>query len=280
MNKPAVAAVSIGLIALLVAGVWYGQYREPAQSPSVAAWSAAEPASSAVAPAPVAASEPGLENPVAMPAAVASAATLAAELDVESVLTELVGQKSVLGMFQLDNFARRVAATVDNLGRPNATSRLWPVNPAEGSFMTERHGDVEVISADNGLRYTPYVLLIETVNLREVAAAYVQLYPLFQQAYESLGYPNRQFNDRVLDVLDQLIATPDVERPIAVRLPAINGPMQPLRPWVLYEFADPELQSLSAGQKILLRVGPVNERRLKSKLAELRRLLSPEAASQ
>lgn len=276
MKKSAVAAVSTGLIALLVAGVWYGQYREPAQTPSVAAWSTAKPASSAVARPSMAASEPGLERPVALPAVVASAT----ELDVESVLTELVGRKSTLSMFQLDDFARRVVATVDNLGRSHAASRLWPVNPAKGRFMTETHGDVEVISADNGLRYTPYVLLIETVNLREVAAAYARLYPLFQQAYEALGYPNRQFNDRVLDVLDQLIATPDVESPIAVRLPAINGPMQPLRPWVLYEFADPELQSLSAGQKILLRAGPVNERRLKSKLAELRRLLGTVAASQ
>jgi hypothetical protein len=39
---------------------------------------------------------------------------------------------------------------------------------------------------------------------------------------------------------------------------------------VRYEFADPALESLSSGQKIMLRVGPVNERRLKEKLAEIR----------
>ena len=55
-------------------------------------------------------------------------------------------------------------------------------------------------------------------------------------------------------------------------LPPINGPVQPQRPWVLYEFDDPALQSLSAGQKMLLRMGPVNERRMKAKLSELARL--------
>jgi len=36
---------------------------------------------------------------------------------------------------------------------------------------------------------------------------------------------------------------------------------------------DPDLESLSAGQKILVRVGAVNQRRLKAKLAEFRQEL-------
>jgi hypothetical protein len=50
----------------------------------------------------------------------------------------------------------------------------------------------------------------------------------------------------------------------------VKGPYAPQRPWVHYRFADPELESLAAGQKILLRMGPDNERRLKAKLRELR----------
>jgi hypothetical protein len=43
---------------------------------------------------------------------------------------------------------------------------------------------------------------------------------------------------------------------------------------VRYQFVDPSLESLSAGQKILVRVGPANERILKRKLSEVRRLLA------
>ena len=278
MKKFAIAAVSIGLIALVVLGGWYWQYREPAESPGVAERVAAPAPPAPAASIPLAASQPGIQHPIEAPAAAASASVPATALDAESVLTDLFGRKSVLGLFQLDDFARRVVATVDNLGRSYAPSRLWPVNPAQGRFLTEKLGDVLVISADNGLRYTPYVLLIETVDLHQVAAAYVKLYPLFQKAYEELGYPKGYFNDRVVGVLDLLIATPDVDQPIKVHLPIINGPIQPQRPWVLYEFEDPALQSLSAGQKILLRTGPVNQRRLKAKLAELRHLLATGAA--
>jgi hypothetical protein len=181
-------------------------------------------------------------------------------------------------MFQLQDFPRRVVATVDNLGRSHAPAALWPVNPAAGRLVVENRDGAVAISADNGLRYTPYVLLLENVDMRQAFALYRRLYPSLQQAYEDIGYPKRYFNDRLVEVIDLLLATPSVDGPLKVHLPTINGPLQPERPWVLYEFDDPALQSLAAGQKVLLRMGPVNERRMKTKLAEIRRLLTAGAA--
>jgi hypothetical protein len=163
---------------------------------------------------------------------------------------------------------------VDNLGRSHAPVAVWPVNPTAGRLVVEKKDGGDVIGSDNGLRYTPFVLLVETVDLRKAVAVYARLYPLLQKAYEDIGFPKRYFNDRLVEVIDLLLATPDISEPLKVRLPQINGPVQPERPWVLYEFEDSALQSLSAGQKILLRMGPVNERRMKGKLAEIRELVT------
>jgi hypothetical protein len=86
---------------------------------------------------------------------------------------------------------------------------------------------------------------------------------LFQQAYAELGYPSRYFNDRVFEVIDHLLATPDVRGPIAL-----------VQPKVMYEYADPVLQDLSAGQKMLVRMGPENEAKVKAKLRELKKALT------
>lgn len=177
-------------------------------------------------------------------------------------------------MFRLDDFPRRLAATIDNLGRPHAAATLWPVNPVAGRFMVEERDGAAFIAADNALRYTPYVLLLETVDLREAVALYKQIYPALQRAYEDLGYPKEYFNDRLVQVIDQLLATPEIDSPLQVRLPSIEGPVRPERPWVLYEFVDPNLQSLTSGQKVLLRMGSVNERRIKARLLEIRRLVT------
>ena len=92
---------------------------------------------------------------------------------------------------------------------------------------------------------------------------YVRFYPLVQQAYAELGYPNRYFNDRLVEVIDHLLAAPEVE-----------GPVELVRFGPYFEFADPELEELSAGRKLLVRMGPENAAVIKSKLRELRRELA------
>lgn len=270
MNRLSYSVAAVLAAAVLGLAAWYWLDRrepEPPAPPVPVALPAPAPAS-AVAAIP---SPPPIRHPIDVAPAPAAAAEAVTP---ESALTRLFGRKTVLSMFQLDDFARRFVATVDNLARPHASSRLWPVTPPDGRFSVLRSDGGEVISPDNGLRYTPYVLLLETVDLRQAAEAYRALYPLMQQAYEDLGYPKAYFNDRLVDVIDHLLATPEPAGPIAVQMQEIKGPVQPERPWVLYQFSDPWLESLSAGQKMLLRMGPVNERRVKAKLAEIRRLIA------
>jgi hypothetical protein len=78
-------------------------------------------------------------------------------------------------------------------------------------------------------------------------------------------------------VLDLMIATPVVSAPIQLRLTEVKGPIASTHPWLRYEFADPALEALPAGQKMMLRVGPANQRRLKAKLSEARTMLTEAA---
>jgi len=130
--------------------------------------------------------------------------------------------------------------------------------------------DGTVVAADNASRYTPFVLLVGTLDVQKTAALYRRMYPLLQQAYRELGFGDRYLNDRVVEVIDLLLATPELDAPARGQLTQVKGPVPSTRPWVRYQFVDPELEELAAGQKILVRVGPVNERRLKAKLSELR----------
>ena len=120
-----------------------------------------------------------------------------------------------------------------------------------------------LLRADNAERYTPYLRLMEQADTQKLVQTYVRFYPLFQKAYEDLGYPNGYFNDRLVEVIDHLLGAPDVPAPVALT-----------QPKVLYEFADPALEQLSAGQKIMIRMGPVNESRVKAKLRDIRHALT------
>jgi hypothetical protein len=179
----------------------------------------------------------------------------------------------VLGYLQFDGFVRRTVATVDNLDRKHAPARVWPVNPTPGRFSASGPDGQQVIDADNALRYAPFVQFVESIDMARAAALYRWMYPLFQRSYQELGYPNGYFNDRLVQVIDHLLQTPVPQQPVAVTLLEIKGPMASERPWVHYQFADPALEKASAGQKILMRMGPVNQRRLQARLAAFRQAL-------
>jgi len=189
---------------------------------------------------------------------------------VGSTLTDFLGKKAALTFFQLDDFPRKFVATVDNLGRTHAPPVAWPISPTDGRFTVQTHDGATIVSSDNGLRYTPLVLLLESINIPQAVDLYVRMYPVLQQTYGELGFPNRQFNDRLLQVINHLLATPRAPQVVAVKLTEVKGPIPSLRPWVRYEFADPELEALSSGQKIMLRVGSVNQNRLKARLTAVR----------
>jgi hypothetical protein len=115
------------------------------------------------------------------------------------------------------------------------------------------------LNPQNFARYQPMVAVIGKLDMRQLAAVYIRFYPLFQQAYQDLGYPNGYFNDRLVQVIDILLATPQPTGPIAL-----------VRPNVMYVFADPALEARPAGQKLLIRMGPDNAAVIKTKLGELR----------
>lgn len=283
MNKSRSMVAGLLVLLLLLGAAYYFWQRQSELSPQVVVVPETRPVTPAqVAPTPLAAApaEPVIQHPVEVietpePKAKPSLPALAqSDARLKSDLTELMGRKNVLGFLQLDGFVRRVVATVDNLGREHAAPALWPVNITPGRFSSLARGEIEVINPDNSQRYAPFVALIESIDSRSAVQFYGSLYPLFQQAYEELGYPKQYFNDRLVAVIDILLAAPVREDLVAVSLVKVKGPIASERPWVRYEFGDEKLQSLAAGQKMLIRTGAANHRRLRAKLMEIRKLVT------
>jgi hypothetical protein len=254
--------VPLAIVAVLVAaGVAYYLWQHRPEPPVAVQAPAAPPA-----PAPQASAEPRIEHPIEAPStppAVPLPALGESDSIVHEALAALLGATRFDALFRPQDIVRHVVATIDNLPRKNVSLRLSPVNPVPGTFRVVGPEGSVVIGVDNAARYTPYVSAMDAIDSAKLVAIYVRLYPLFQQAYAELGYPSRYFNDRLFEVIDHLLATPDVQGSIAL-----------VQPKVMYEYADPALQDLSAGQKILVRMGAENEARVKAKLREIKRALT------
>lgn len=208
---------------------------------------------------------PAVRHPIAGPSPEAAASLPSLDQSDSMLrrgLSELLGRESFERFVTPDRLVRRIVATIDNLPRRAAPRRLMPVTAVPGSFAVEQSRGELAIAQGNYGRYDAFVSVAEAIDAGALARFYAQSYPLFQRAYEELGFGGRHFNDRVVEALDDLLAAPEPESPIRLE-----------RRRVLYEFADPELEALSAGRKMMLRMGPANAARLKKKLREIRQAL-------
>ena len=184
----------------------------------------------------------------------------ASDAAVLAALGALAGE-GLTALLNPEHVIQRIVATIDSLPRQKIASDALPVRGATGTFAASGNA----IDTKNYARYAAYAAVAKSMDAEKVVAWYVHYYPLFQQAYRELGYPDGYFNDRLVVVIDDLLATPDLPAP-----PALTQSK------VMYQYADPALESRSAGQKLLLRSGPENEAAIKTKLREIRALVAAE----
>jgi len=249
------------VLAVLAAAVGYGMYllfNQPAPVLS--------PPPPVAAPEPVPATPPLAQFPLPegeAPEAALKAPAVPPEEALASFAADLAALADAAALarfFGLDDLVRRVVSTTDNLASDAVPMRARAVSGTPGAFVVRRDGDGFVLDdAANGRRYEPFVRFVESLDTRRAAQLYIRHYPLFQGEYRSQGSPDRYFNDRAVAAIDHLLATPEVSRPVRL-----------VQPRVLYRYADPAIESLSAGQKALIRVGPENAARLKAKLRAMR----------
>lgn len=230
-----------------------------------------------VAPPPIAQpqAEPAIKHPVTTAPEELNAAAPVIDLEqplpelkqsdttMAAILTKLFADQKLERFFTLEHFIERFVVMIDNLPRSQLPATHRPLKKIPGSFLAQGTRDQLTIDPANYQRYTPLIEGLAALNKQQVVAVYKRLYPLFQEAYQGLGYPNAYFNDRLVAVIDHLLTAP-----------LLSGPVYLTQPKALYLYADPALEELSAGRKILLRSGPENATLIKAMLHEYRRELT------
>jgi hypothetical protein len=255
VNKPMIVVAAV-VVAAGLGAAYYFHKRNAALS---------HPAAD-LNPAPSAASSPpAIQNPVPSSPS-AALAPLPALNDSDPAIKDALGEalgNDAMQYLVPESIVRHFVVTIDNLPRQKAPAAKRPTVSLGGPFLAAGDELHATLDPNNYARYEPMVNTVRKLDMQRVADVYLRFYPLFQGAYQDLGYPNGYFNDRLVAVIDSLLASPQ---------PA--GPIELTRPNVMYTFADPTLEALPAGQKLLIRMGPDNAAVIKAKLKELRAIVA------
>jgi len=183
--------------------------------------------------------------------------------EVTRVLADIAGDDNLIEYIVPDQLVSRLVASIDSLTSRQVPVHINPVRPVGDQFIAEKDGEKLVLSPQNYDRYDAYVSLLKNMDSDSMVQFYRRYYPLFQQAWEQNGGTG-SFNDRLFEVVDDLMATPDV-----------TGPVYLTKPEAVYLYEDPQLEALTAGQKVLVRMGAENAALVKNKLAEIKAELKP-----
>ena len=183
------------------------------------------------------------------------------DTEVKQRLLTLNWKPGLAGLFVTENMLRSFVVQVDNIAQGQLAKGYPVLQPLEQSFSLPEGGEL-LLSANSFKRYEPYIQLLESVPAAKMVALFNRYEPLLQQAYAELGYPDELFKRKLVAAIDLLLDTPQVSYPIAL-----------VRPSVVYEFADAELEQLPAAQKQMLRLGPANQQKIKTLLREYKKLL-------
>lgn len=192
--------------------------------------------------------------------------------EVMEVAQDLVGETAARENLVAEGIVSRLVATVDALTLEQLPKNIVPVRSPGGAFQATSDGVSQEVNPETGLpepryvldpvnfeRYTSQVEILEALDTTAVVEQYREYYPLLQQSYRELGYPEGEFENRLVEVIDHLLATPEPARPVRL-----------IKPEAFYVYENPELEALSAGQKALIRMGPSNAARVKAKLSDIR----------
>jgi hypothetical protein len=177
---------------------------------------------------------------------------------VRTLVQALSESPAVMAWLPTNGLIRNFTVVVSNIAEGTTPAKqLKPLRPSSTFRVAERDGSTYVDPRSYD-RYGTIADAIASVDPAGAARLYATLKPRIEEAHRELGSLNQSFDRTLERAIVALLDTPIVDGPVRLRPKGIG-----------YAYADERLESLSAAQKQLLRMGPRNVRIIKARLREI-----------
>ncbi len=169
-----------------------------------------------------------------------------------------------------DGLVRRFATAADVMQGGGLPRGPLAFLASREKFAADSRGRGFVMAQRTWARYDGVANAVASLDAASCARIFGWVTPLLDEAYKQLGHPQGGVTTAVNDSLAELLEVQVPAEPVALnRVDSARG---------IYTFADRDLETLSAVQKALVRMGPSNAGKIQAKLSEIRPLLPAEAA--
>ena len=270
-NKPVLIALIVTGLALVGLVVYYfvSQPAEPesvTQSVPVPVQEPAEPVTEPPEPEPQ--PEPVVAQTTPEPKAEEPPSFVLPRLDSSDQLirdgaVSLTRHEGINAWLGSEELIRKTVVFVDNIANGTVVREPAAALAPRGT-MTVREVSDGVFEVDPRSydRYNTVTNIFLSIDTERAVEFYLLLKPVFTEAYQELGYPSADFDQVIFRAIGRMLETPELATPARL-----------VRPVVMYEYQDPQLEALSPAQKQLMRMGPKHGAAIKRKLGDFAREL-------
>jgi hypothetical protein len=161
------------------------------------------------------------------------------------------------------DLVRHFVVFIDNLAQGELARKVSPLKAPDSQFTVSDVSNKTYLNPDSYHRYDLYADFLSNLDEQQLAITYKQLTPLLSKAFDELGYGDKEFNTRIIEAIDVMLAAPIIEQAIELNSISVN-----------YKFVDPELETLPNAQKLMIRMGPDNSKKVKAALRKLKKQLN------
>lgn len=191
---------------------------------------------------------------------------------VKAMANQLSPDGKLLGMLVPDSILLKIVRAIIALDENELVkdyrpleSPSSPINVIAISEETDPAiGQRYRLDPKNYQRYTPFIDLLNALDMASLAQNYHDYYPLLEESYQQYGVDRGSFKEVTLRAIDNLLAIEIEEENLVL-----------IQPKVFYQYQDPRVEARSAPHKLLMRMGPDNALALQRQLKELRKHLQP-----
>jgi len=174
------------------------------------------------------------------------------------LVVRLSSHPRVLAWLATNGLIENFAVATLNLSEGKTPVVHWPALAPKARFSVLQSPRGAVLDTRSYHRYDDYAAAISGLDPPGTARLYLTVKPRIMDAYRALGYPEGDFDPVLERAIGVLLATRPLQGDIALREKVIT-----------YQFVDPDIESLPAAAKQLLRMGPDNMRIVQTKLREI-----------
>jgi hypothetical protein len=177
---------------------------------------------------------------------------------VRQLVVKLSSHPKALAWLATNSLIENFTVATLNVSEGKTPVTHWPTLAPKTRFSVANTPRGAIVDPRSYRRYDDYAAAIGGLDPAGTARLYLTLKPRIMDAYRDLGFPEGDFDPVLERAIGVLLATPGVEGGNELREKVIT-----------FEFVDPNLESLPAASKQLLRMGPDNMRVVQAKLREI-----------